>query len=244
MSTSTSSPSPPAPQLTVLPEAGRGEQKNRTRSASRPLPAELRAAFFDGIWDLAWGGTFFRVTIPHDGRLFDRFGRGSGVSHRHGLVILWLMAGAFRFNEVAKLRTEQVDWAGATVHVQRSKNGLAPVRAVDRNLIEATQAWRRRFRISSALVLPSREGSQLNCNVFNRDVMGPLGELFGCKLSTHSLRDTSSQELLRIAEQRGLGIKAVQESLGHRNLNSTETYLRKQRVGEICINLSSIGAIE
>jgi integrase len=206
------------------------------------LPAELRAAFFDCIWDLAWGGTFFRVSIPHDGRLFDRFGRGSGVSHRHGLVILWLMAGAFRFNEVAKLRTEQVDWAGATVHVQRSKNGLAPVRAVDRNLIEATLAWRRRFRIGSALVLPSREGSQLNCNVFNRDVMGPLGDLFGCKLSTHSLRDTSSQELLRIAEQRGLGIKAVQESLGHRNLNSTETYLRKQRVGEICINLSSIGA--
>ncbi len=45
-----------------------------------------------------------------------------------------------------------------------------------------------------------------------------------------------------IAEQRGLGIKAVQESLGHRNLNSTETYLRKQRFGEICIDLSSIGA--
>lgn len=243
MSTSKQNPSSKAP----LPEAGRGERKikgAKTRSASRPLPAETRAAFFDCIWDLAWGGTFFRMTIPHDGRLFDRFGRGSGVSHRHGLVILWLMAGAFRFNEVAKLRTEQVDWAGSTVHVQRSKRGLAPVRAVDRNLIEATLAWRRRFGISGALVLPSREGSELNCNVFNRDVMRPLGELFGCKLSTHSLRDTSSQELLRIAEQRGLGIKAVQESLGHRNLNSTETYLRKQRVGEICIDLSSIGAIE
>jgi integrase len=213
------------------------------RAASKPIPPAIRGQFFDCVWDLAWGGSFFRVSMPGEQRLFERFGRGSESSHRHGLVLLWLMAGAFRFNEIARLRFDQVDWLGSTVQVQRSKNGLNPSRTIDRNLIDATLAWRKRFSIASELVLPNRSGAELSCNVFNRDVMGPLGELFGIKLSTHSMRDTASQELLRIAEQRGLGIKAVQESLGHRNLNSTETYLRKQKVGEICIDLSTIGAI-
>lgn len=215
---------------------------SRTRAASQPIPPSIRAPFFDCVWDLAWAGTFFRSAVPGEGKLFERFGRGSEASHRHGLVLLWLMAGAFRFNEVARLRVDQVDWLGGSVQVQRSKNGLAPIRSIDRNLIDATIAWRKRFAITNELVLPNRHGRQLNCNVFNRDVMGPLGTLFGIKLSTHCMRDTASQELLRIAEQRGLGIKAVQESLGHRNLNSTETYLRKQKVGGICIDLTMIGA--
>jgi integrase len=212
------------------------------RAASVPVPVELRSAFFDAIWELAYAGSFFKTSRPGSDLLFERFGSHSMHARRNGLFILWLVAGAFRFNEVARLRMADVDWAGGTVAVRRSKRGLNPTRSIDRNLIEATLAWRRRFNITSELVFPNRFGRELNVNVFNRDVMGPLGELFGCRLSTHSMRDTSSQELLRIAEAQGLGIKAVQASLGHRNLNSTETYLRKQATREIRLDLSRMGA--
>jgi integrase len=213
------------------------------RTATIPIPIAKREEFFVAIWDLAWCGCFFRAKLS-DGALFEKFGRGSMASRRHGLAILWLVAGAFRFNELASLKYMQVDWSGGTVQIQRSKRGLSPIRSIDRNLIEATLAWRKRFAIRSDLLLPTQFNTELSVNVFNRDVMRPLGSIFGCKLTSHSMRDTASQELLRIAESQGLGIKAVQASLGHRNLNSTETYLRKQEVQAIQLDLTTIGAIE
>jgi integrase len=159
----------------------------------------------------------------------DQFGAATGVARRHGLVILWLASAAMRFSELAQLRVEALSVAANTVVIQGRKGSARNEVQVCELLVDATMNWRSRYNIDSELLLPSQNNRPIDNNAFNRDVMDPLGELFGIKLSAHSLRDTGAQQALAIAESKGLGVQAVQSFMRHRSLNSTEPYLRKQR---------------
>lgn len=223
---------------------------NRTRSATRPIPEELRAPLYLAAWDLAWAGHFYRSRPDNCDPFLERFGSGSLVARRHGLTILWLTALAGRFNELASLRLNEID--GNVVTLQRSKRGASHAIIVDDELIECTAAWHQRVgssatkkRAAEAMhrcpyVLPSCRGGMMNVNVFNRDVAGPLGELWGLRLSSHCFRDTACQEAMRLVKaDANLDVRAVQALMGHRSVRTTEIYLRKQQSKQLCIPLFS-----
>ena len=230
----------------------------RTRSATRPIPVELRQPFYLASWDLAWSGHFYRH-VPRGANAFlQRFGSGSMIARRHGLTVLWLTSLAGRFNELANLKLHAID--GRCVELQRSKRGAKQTIQVEQELIDCTAAWHRRLvqlgadpsensyrerkwceaMNQSSLLLPSVTGKPMNVNVFNRDVAGPVGELFGLRLSSHCFRDTACQEAMRLVRRdASLDVRAVQALMGHRSVRTTEIYLRKQDEQQLCLPLSS-----
>jgi integrase len=231
------------------------DKSKPTRSATRPIPAALRETFYLSVWDLAWSGHFYRHVPDGANQFLQRFGSGSLIARRHGLTILWLTALAGRFNELASLLVHDV--SGDTVELRRSKRGAVHVIRIDPELLEATKAWHARLMCrhtrlmtdgrasfeamaNSPYLLPSITGSRLNVNVFNRDVAGPLGRLFGCKLSSHSFRDTACQEAMQLVKgDANLDVRAVQALMGHRSIRTTEIYLRKQQSEQLCLSLFS-----
>lgn len=219
------------------------------RKATRPIPEAMRTEIYMAVWDLAWSGHFYRTCPPGAAPFLRRFGSGSLVARRHGLTILWLTALAGRFNELASLRLSDID--GNVVNLQRSKRGARHAIVVDEDLIHCTAAWHNRlgqFAVDhprrgvpahrSVYLLPNHHGGQINCNVFNRDVAGPLGELWGLRLSSHCFRDTACQEAMRLVKHdASLDVRAVQALMGHRSARTTEIYLRKQQSSQLCIPL-------
>lgn len=236
------------------------EPNRRTRSATRPVPESVRSQFYLAVWDLAWSGHFYRHRPELGDAFLDRFGTGSILARRHGLTILWLTAMAGRFNELAGLQARDVD--GQTVTVHRSKGGAQHVITVDGELLQCTAAWHNRVNaimagrhkasrrvrkwaeaiVNSPYLLPANNGRQINVNVFNRDVMGPLGQLFGFKLSSHCCRDTACQEAMRMVKRdASLDSRAVQTLLGHKSIRTTEQYLAKQQSEQLCLPLTELG---
>lgn len=230
--------------------------QQRESKATLPIPVALREEFYLAMWELAIYGYFYS-SKPSGGQAFlDRFGTGSLMARRHGLTILWLTAVAGRFNELASMRLTDVD--GCNVKVYRSKGGKPHSLAVDQELIHCTKAWharvgqqvlqknspREQARLEamhrSALLLPSVNGGQMNINVFNRDVAGPLGALFGCKLSSHCFRSTACQLAARLVKENpSLDSHFVKSIMGHSSIQTTEIYLRKQESEQLPLPLSN-----
>ncbi|GAB5402830.1 MAG: hypothetical protein Aurels2KO_10610 [Aureliella sp.] len=224
------------------------------RKATRPIPPEIRSAFYLAAWDLAWSGHFYRQTPGDADSFLNRFGSGSIVARRHGLTILWLTAIAGRFNELANLHACDVD--GHSAGVQRSKRGQRHSIAITAELIECTGAWHRRVgqiatgkqpsrerrwckqMLVSQYLLPSAHGGRLNCDVFNRDVATPLGKVFGIHLTSHCFRDTACQQAMaKVRSDPSLDVRAVQSLMGHKSITTTQHYLRKQQHAQLCLGL-------
>lgn len=225
--------------------------EKRTRQATRPIPEDQRRAFYLCAWDLAWCGHFYTQKPAGADQFLARFGSGSIIARRQGLTILWLTAMAGRFNELARMYVRDVD--GYSVSVYRSKGSEDHSVAINPDLIECTTAWHSRVSAiatdkyatgrmkrwcqamdASPYLLPSINGERMNIDVFNRDVCGPMGELFGCKLSSHCFRDTSCQETMRLTND----VRSVQKIMGHRSVATTEHYLRKQEQQQFFLPLS------
>ena len=166
------------------------------------------------------------------------------VARRHGLTILWLTAAAMRFSELATLKLSALDLNSNRVLIAGSKGSETNEVSICPALIECTIAWRSRGNVDSELLLPASTGKPINNDAFNRDVMKPMGRLFGVRLSAHSLRDTGAQKALEEAQSKGMGIQAVQGFMRHRSLNSTEHYLRKTRERSMRLQMHSGAAQE
>lgn len=234
------------------------ESNKRTRSATRPIPPAVREPFFLAMWDLAWSGHFYRH-VPEGGDEFlRRFGSGSIIARRHGLTVLWLTAMAGRFCELARAHVVDVD--NHSIRIARAKRGADHAIAIDPALIACTAAWYQRIAIAasdphdqtyrvrrwavkihnSQYLLPSASGKQMNVNVFNRDVAGPLGCLFGIRLSSHCFRDTACQQAMAaVKADANLDVRAVQRIMGHRSLRTTEHYIAKQEGEQLQLPLYS-----
>lgn len=155
------------------------------------------------------------------------------ASGERDYAILHLMAHyGLRPSEIALLRLDSIDWVSNTLKVEQRKTQsdlllpLAPV------TVKALRRYLRRDRDRRQDV-----GNQTVLFLRERCPIGPLKntgvyEIFAKRLkesgedparySTYSLRHAFAMRLL----SRGVGIKAIGDVLGHRDLESTCVYLR------------------
>jgi site-specific recombinase XerD len=231
------------------------------REQTKPIPKRLQNEFYTCMWDLAFSGRFYRKVDPTafatTTSFFHSFGSGKRssalISRRHGLVVLWSTAAALRFHELAHLKLTDVDPHESTVFVRRGKGSKSETIPVLPLLIQCTAAWHRSLTVeiasrasrhckdvaelTSVLLLPNDNGSRLDNKIFNRDVCGPLGRIFGIKLSHHCFRDTACD----LGFEEGKDPRAVQRLMGHKSAQTTQIYADKSAPAPIQIPLFSGG---
>lgn len=158
--------------------------------------------------------------------------RGSQSGERD-YAILHLMAHyGLRPSEIASLRLDSIDWKSATMRVEQRKTQSDLVLPLASATVTALRRYLRRDR-------DRRQEVHVQSTLFLRQrcPIGPLKntgvyEIFAKRLkesgqdptrySTYSLRHAFAMRLLK----RGVGIKAIGDVLGHRDLESTCVYLR------------------
>lgn len=211
------------------------------RRPTLPIPETLVRPFYETVWSLASVGYCANV-------LGDRIDWRSTTGKRawrrrgHALAVLWLTACAMRFSEFRQLRASDVSLGSASIWVQRSKGGESGDVDIARTLITLTFDWRshRTAVFESPWLMPTRTGSQLDNNSFNRDACGMFARMFGIRLSSHCFRDTACQMAMGQSGQ----LRVVQRLLGHQSARTTEHYLAKQRARAFQLALFEPSAVD
>ncbi len=158
--------------------------------------------------------------------------RGSQSGERD-YAILHLMAHyGLRPSEIASLRLDSIDWTSTTLRVEQRKTQSDLVLPLAPATVKVLRRYLRRDRDQR-----QDAGNQTVLFLRARCPIGPLKntgiyEIFIKRLkesgqdpdrySAYSLRHAFAMRLLR----RGVGIKAIGDVLGHRDLESTCVYLR------------------
>ncbi|PHS02220.1 MAG: integrase [Leeuwenhoekiella sp.] len=146
-------------------------------------------------------------------------------------AMLYLMAYyGLRPSEVAALNLDSIDWVAQTLQVEQRKTHSTLVLPLSRQALRVLRHYLRYGRSGSRhrhLFLRHRSpaGAISRCAV--GDVYEKRSRQSGLPLagtSAYSLRHAFAMRLL----ERGIGIKAIGDLLGHRSLESTCVYLRLQ----------------
>lgn len=143
------------------------------------------------------------------------------------LIVLLYRAG-LRCNEALHVHVQDLRFkTPASVWVRQPKylNRGAPQRSVglDRRSVEIIEAWLElRGGKPGRLLVTDTGAPMLSSNV--RDILPRLARRAGVnrRVHAHGLRHTFSAEVYR----EGIGIRQLQESLGHASLDTTAIYLR------------------
>ena len=145
--------------------------------------------------------------------------------------MLYLMAYyGLRPSEIAALNLDSIDWLAQTLQVEQCKTHSTLVLPLSRQALRVLKHYLRYGRSGSRhrpLFLRHRSpaGAISRCAV--GDVYEKRSRQSGLPLagtSAYSLRHAFAMRLL----ERGVGIKAIGDLLGHRSLESTCVYLRLQ----------------
>ncbi len=133
------------------------------------------------------------------------------VAYRHGL----------RASELVDLRWDQVDFATATLHVRRVKQGTPSTHPIVGDELRALRRLQREQQPKSPFVFTSERGSPFTTAGFARMVerVGAAAEL-GFKAHPHMLRHACGYALAN----KGHDTRALQGYLGHRNIQHTVRY--------------------
>ena len=141
-------------------------------------------------------------------------------AHRDSTLILLLYRHGLRVSEVAALRWEQVDFAGATLHVNRLKNGSPATHPLYGDELRSLRQLRRDYPNSPFLFMSSR-GSPLAPDSIRGIVeqAGKLAEL-PFPVHAHMLRHACGYYLAREKTD----TRTIQGYLGHKNIQHTVRY--------------------
>jgi integrase len=146
--------------------------------------------------------------------------KGNRYGHRDATMILIAYRHGLRASEICDLRWEQFDYASATLHVRRVKNGKPsthPLRG------DELRALRRLERDSETLpfAFVSERGAPLTTDSFNWMVKR-AGQKAGLPLQVHAhmLRHACGYKLAGD----GHDTRSIQDYLGHRNIQHTVRY--------------------
>jgi type 1 fimbriae regulatory protein FimB/type 1 fimbriae regulatory protein FimE len=145
----------------------------------------------------------------------NRWGQRDGtmilVAYRHGL----------RASELTDLRWEQVDFATATLHVRRVKQGSPSTHPIHGDELRWLRRLQREQEPKSPFVFTSERGSPFTTAGFAR-MVERAGEKagFGFKAHPHMLRHACGFALAA----KGHDTRALQAYLGHKNIQHTVRY--------------------
>jgi integrase len=139
---------------------------------------------------------------------------------RNALMVLLAFRHGLRAAEVCDLRWEQIDFATATLHVRRIKNGTPATHPLTGREMRALRKHQRESA-RSAFVFVSERGAPLSAPGFSRMVerAGRSAKL-GIKVHAHMLRHACGYALANA----GHDTRALQAYLGHANIQNTTRY--------------------
>jgi type 1 fimbriae regulatory protein FimB/type 1 fimbriae regulatory protein FimE len=147
--------------------------------------------------------------------------RGNRWAHRDATMILVAYRHGLRASELTDLRWDQVDFATATLHVRRVKQGCPSTHPVLGDELRALRRLQREQQPKSPFVFTSERGSPFTTAGFARTVerAGEQAGL-GFKAHPHMLRHACGFALA----SKGHDTRALQAYLGHKNIQHTVRY--------------------
>ena len=133
------------------------------------------------------------------------------VAYRHGL----------RASELVDLHWDQIDFASATLHVRRVKNGSPSTHPIRGDELRALRRLQREQDPKSPFVFTSERDAPFTTAGFARMVeRAGIEAKLGFKAHPHMLRHACGYTLAN----RGHDTRAVQAYLGHKNIQHTVRY--------------------
>lgn len=132
------------------------------------------------------------------------------LSYRHGL----------RVSEAVNLKWQQIDWETASIHITRLKGGKPSTHPLKEDELRRLRLLKKQNPTSPHLFLSSR-GTPLSAAAAG-GIIRKLGEQANLELSIHPhmLRHSCGYALAA----KGIDTRAIQDYLGHRNIQHTVTY--------------------
>jgi integrase len=179
---------------------------NRTVTAKRRPNADLRTREY--------------LTEAEVERLL-RATRGNRWGHRDAAMILVAYRHGLRASELTDLRWEQIDFATATLHVRRVKQGSPSTHPILGDELRMLRRLQREQEPKSPFAFTSERGSPFTTAGFARMVERAGAEAkLGFKAHPHMLRHACGFALAA----KGHDTRALQAYLGHKNIQHTVRY--------------------
>jgi integrase len=141
--------------------------------------------------------------------------------HRDATMILVAFRHGFRASELVDLRWEQIDFASASLHVRRVKNGKPATHPMRGDELRALRKLQREQDPPSPFVFVSERGAPFTAESFNF-LVKRTGKRAGFAFPIHShvLRHSTGFKLAGD----GHDTRAIQDYLGHKNIQHTVRY--------------------
>jgi integrase len=147
--------------------------------------------------------------------------KGNRWGHRDGTMILVAYRHGLRASELTDLRWDQVDFATATLHVSRVKQGSPSTHPILGDELRMLRRLQREQEPKSPFVFTSERGSPFTVAGFARMVERAGEEAgLGFKAHPHMLRHACGFVLA----SKGHDTRAIQAYLGHKNIQHTVRY--------------------
>ena len=147
--------------------------------------------------------------------------KGNRWAHRDATMILVTYRHGLRASELTDLRWEQVDFATATLHVRRAKQGSPSTHPILGDELRGLRRLLREQEPKSPFVFNSERGTPFTTAGFARIVERAGAEAsLGFKAHPHMLRHACGFALA----SKGHDTRALQAYLGHKNIQHTVRY--------------------
>jgi integrase len=180
--------------------------ENRTVTLCRPPNADLRTREY--------------LTEAEVERLTEA-AKGNRWGHRDATMVLVAYRHGFRAAELVDLRWDQIDFATATLHVRRVKQGTPSTHPILGDELRALRRLQRDQEPKSPFVFTSERGAPFTTAGFARMIERTgIEAKLGFKAHPHMLRHACGYALAN----RGHDTRALQAYLGHRNIQHTVRY--------------------
>jgi integrase len=147
--------------------------------------------------------------------------KGNRWAHRDATMILVAYRHGLRASELTDLRWDQVDFATATLHVRRVKQGSPSTHPILGDELRSLRRLQREQEPRTPFVFTSERGSPFTTAGFARMVERAGAEAdFGFNVHPHMLRHACGFALA----SKGHDTRALQAYLGHKNIQHTVRY--------------------
>lgn len=147
--------------------------------------------------------------------------KGNRHGHRDATMILVTYRHGLRASELVDLRWDQVDFAKATLHVRRVKQGTPSTHPIQGDELRALRRRQREQESKSPFIFTSERGAPFTTAGFARMVeRAGRAAALGFKAHPHMLRHATGYALAN----RGHDTRALQAYLGHANIQHTVRY--------------------